>query len=254
MERAVGAIVECRNFGAKLEVRDAGAGARPRLAGYAAKFNKLSRPLGTMRFREKIDPHAFDETLASRPDVRFTLNHDPNYVMGRTGAGTLKLYADRVGLGFDLDCRIPRKAVTWSCRSSVAISPIARFRSGRSRTLGARTRTAIRFARSKRFRCTTATSPRSRIRPIPIPKSTRARSRRSKSAAASSGNPHRAEMDREIERELDACEVKVGPSTPLLYGYATVYHRYGANVRNGARATRATVCCGAHSRSPSRAI
>ncbi len=99
----MGAIVEYRNFGARLEVRDAGGNARPRLAGYAAKFNTLSKPLGAMQFREKIDPHAFDETLASRPDVRFTLNHNPNHVMGRTVAGTLKLFTDLVGLGFDLD-------------------------------------------------------------------------------------------------------------------------------------------------------
>ena len=86
-------------------MRDAGGNARPRLAGYAAKFNTLSKPLGAMQFREKIDPHAFDETLASRPDVRFTLNHNPNRVMGRTVAGTLRLSTDLIGLGFDLDVR-----------------------------------------------------------------------------------------------------------------------------------------------------
>ena len=96
-------MVECGNFGTRLEVRDAGGSARPRLAGYAAKFNTLSRPLGAMKFREKIDPRAFDETLANRADVRFTLNHDPSRVLGRTAAGTLRLSADRIGLGFELD-------------------------------------------------------------------------------------------------------------------------------------------------------
>jgi uncharacterized protein len=99
----MGAVVEFRNFGTKLEARDAGAGGNLRLGGYAAKFNVLSRPLGATQFREKIDPHAFDETLASRPDVRFTMNHDPNHVMGRTVAGTLKLFTDRTGLGFDVE-------------------------------------------------------------------------------------------------------------------------------------------------------
>jgi HK97 family phage prohead protease len=99
----MGTVVEFRNFGTKLEARDAGAGGNLRLGGYAAKFNVLSRPLGATQFREKIDPHAFDETLASRPDVRFTMNHDPNHVMGRTVAGTLKLFTDRTGLGFNVD-------------------------------------------------------------------------------------------------------------------------------------------------------
>jgi uncharacterized protein len=99
----MGTVVEFRNFGTKLEARDAGAGGNLRLGGYAAKFNVLSRPLGATQFREKIDPHAFDETLASRPDVRFTMNHDLNHVMGRTVAGTLKPFTDRIGLGFDVD-------------------------------------------------------------------------------------------------------------------------------------------------------
>lgn len=95
--------VEQRIADAKIELCDAGAGQKPKLVGYAAKFNKLSHPLGYNRFREKIDPHAFDKTLANAADVRYTLNHDPNKVMGRTAAGTLKLSTDEVGLRFELD-------------------------------------------------------------------------------------------------------------------------------------------------------
>lgn len=73
----------------------------PTWNGYAAKFNSRSLPLGLLGFREQIDPHAFDETLAAAPDVRFTFNHDPNKVFGRTKSGTLKLAVDDTGLRFE---------------------------------------------------------------------------------------------------------------------------------------------------------
>src|ERR1700689_1376229 len=47
-----------------------------------------------------------------------------------------------------------------------------------------------------------------------------------------------AERAHELEQAFAELEVKVGPTTPLLYGYATVFHRICANVdkRNGTRA------------------
>lgn len=97
--------LERRTLGT-LEMRAAAdAPEKKTMSGYAAKFNSLSLPLGPswMRFREKIAPGAFDETLAKGPDVRFTLNHDPNFVMGRTAAGTLRLSVDSTGLRFEAD-------------------------------------------------------------------------------------------------------------------------------------------------------
>ncbi len=95
--------LELRTCDARVEVRATADGKKPLVAGYAAKFNKLSHPLGFLKFREKVDPHAFDETLANGADVRFTQNHDPSRVMGRTASGTLKLSTDDVGLRYELD-------------------------------------------------------------------------------------------------------------------------------------------------------
>jgi uncharacterized protein len=67
--------------------------------GHAAVFNSLSEDLGG--FREKIQPGAFDDVLKN--DVRAYFNHDPNYLLGRTTAGTLRLSVDENGLRYELD-------------------------------------------------------------------------------------------------------------------------------------------------------
>lgn len=47
---------------------------------------------------ESIEPHAFDEVLASGADIRALLNHDTTLVLGRTKAGTAEFKADDVGV------------------------------------------------------------------------------------------------------------------------------------------------------------
>lgn len=66
-----------------------------KLVGYAAVFNKMSDDLGG--FREVIKKGAFKNTI-KEADVRALVNHDSNYVLGRSKAGTLKLKEDREGL------------------------------------------------------------------------------------------------------------------------------------------------------------
>ena len=67
--------------------------------GHAAMFNSLSEDLGG--FREKIQPGAFDDVL--KDDTRAYFNHDPNFLLGRVSAGTLRLSVDEKGLRYELD-------------------------------------------------------------------------------------------------------------------------------------------------------
>lgn len=63
--------------------------------GYASVFDKRSGNLGG--FVERVKPSAFNKTI-KEADVRALWNHDPQYVLGRSGAGTLELSIDNSGL------------------------------------------------------------------------------------------------------------------------------------------------------------
>lgn len=52
---------------------------------------------------ERVMPGAFDNHLASNPDVVALFNHDVNYPLGRTGNKTLKLRADEEGLHYEIE-------------------------------------------------------------------------------------------------------------------------------------------------------
>ena len=69
-----------------------------KIVGYAAKFNSRSKNLGG--FVEIIAPGAFDDVLED--DTRAVFNHDPNFVLGRRSSGTLKLFIDEIGLGYEI--------------------------------------------------------------------------------------------------------------------------------------------------------
>lgn len=86
------------------EFRTVKASGKPtRLVGYGAVFNSDSEDLGG--FVEQIAPGAFTEVLASNPDCRCLLNHDPSAILGRTKSGTLVLRQDSIGLHYD--CLMP---------------------------------------------------------------------------------------------------------------------------------------------------
>lgn len=68
------------------------------ILGYGSVFNSRSEPL--WGFREIIKPGAFDDVL--NDDVRGLFNHDPNFILGRSSAGTLSLSVDERGLRYDI--------------------------------------------------------------------------------------------------------------------------------------------------------
>lgn len=77
-----------------------------RITGYGAVFFNEADPENT-QYRlwddlvERIMPGAFDRAIQDQADVRSLFNHDSNFVLGRTTAGTLSLRTDEVGLMYD---------------------------------------------------------------------------------------------------------------------------------------------------------
>lgn len=76
-----------------------------RISGYGAVFFNAADP-GTEYWLwndvvERIMPGAFDRALRE-DDVRSFFNHDANFILGRTTAGTLSLSIDSVGLRYSV--------------------------------------------------------------------------------------------------------------------------------------------------------
>ncbi|MEV1049663.1 HK97 family phage prohead protease [Streptomyces sp. NPDC049887] len=72
------------------------------ITGYAAMFRKESSNLGG--FVEEIDPAAFNKSKGDGwPDVLARYNHDDNFLLGTTHAGTLRLALDEHGLTYEVD-------------------------------------------------------------------------------------------------------------------------------------------------------
>jgi len=84
------------------------------ITGYAAVFDSWSEDLGF--FKEQIAPGAFGKTIKNG-DVRALINHDPNLVIGRTKNGTLRLWEDDKGLGYEVD--LPETSYARDLRESI---------------------------------------------------------------------------------------------------------------------------------------
>jgi HK97 family phage prohead protease len=69
------------------------------IRGYAAVFESESQDLGG--FVEIVERGAFDEVMASNPDVFGKYNH--TQVIGRTSSGTMRLMVDERGLRYEID-------------------------------------------------------------------------------------------------------------------------------------------------------
>lgn len=70
------------------------------LVGLAAPFGKLSEDLGG--FQEQIERGAFAEAL-KRSDPAALFNHNPDNLLGRRSAGTLRLDETKDGLRYEVD-------------------------------------------------------------------------------------------------------------------------------------------------------
>jgi HK97 family phage prohead protease len=104
LRKGVKMKIDRRSTAAPVELRENQDGA-PTIRGYAAKFYRSSDP-GTeyelwKGARERIMPGAFDKAIQG-DDVRGLFNHDPNMLLGRSKAGTLKLEVDEVGLRYEI--------------------------------------------------------------------------------------------------------------------------------------------------------
>jgi len=107
-----------------VEMRGEGDKATPVIRGHAAIFDTLSDNLGG--FREQIAPGAFDDVLSD--DVRALFNHNPDHILGRSQAGTLRLSVDNTGLSYEVDppdTQIGRDLVTSMRRGDINQSSFA---------------------------------------------------------------------------------------------------------------------------------
>lgn len=82
----------------QFELREAGGG-QLLLTGYASVFNAPYDVYGGPPYgwTERVDPHAFDVTLAAKPDLHLLINHE-GMPLARTKSGTLRLATDSTGL------------------------------------------------------------------------------------------------------------------------------------------------------------
>ena len=85
--------------------------------GTAVVYNAWSELLFGM-FKEQILPGAFDECLATNPDIIATIDHDSKRLLGRTSSGTVKLIPSDTGISVE----VQRGNYTYANDLAIAIS------------------------------------------------------------------------------------------------------------------------------------
>lgn len=77
------------------------------LTGYGAIFFREDDPGSEYALasdlRERILPSAFNRALRENQDVRGLYNHNPDHLLARTAAGTMRLSVDNRGLKYEID-------------------------------------------------------------------------------------------------------------------------------------------------------
>lgn len=95
--------------GCDIRVRESAEGEQSRvISGYAILFGVPSAPLyadDEEEVREVIDPSAVPQELLDASDIKFTMYHDRQILLGRSdrGSGTLSYSVDEKGVGFELE-------------------------------------------------------------------------------------------------------------------------------------------------------
>ena len=102
-----------------VEIREA-KGEPTKLVGRAVPYNVLSRDLGG--FREKFSRGSFDEALKDS-DCRCLMNHNPDNLLGRESAGTLRLKDTKEGLDYTVD-PLPKTSMARDIAENVRLGNI----------------------------------------------------------------------------------------------------------------------------------
>lgn len=97
--------LEMRTAPSMAEARATGDGNQPRIAGLGSPYaTRVTLGGSWFSWDEEVMPGAWKNTITKDDaDIRSMTNHDPNRLLGRTTAGTLRLAEDKTGLHYDVD-------------------------------------------------------------------------------------------------------------------------------------------------------
>lgn len=102
----------------RIEERDG----KKMIAGYGAVFHREGEAGTEYKMFpdlvERIATGAFDRALREKHDAAGLFNHDPNMLLGRTSAGTMRLSVDERGLRYEID--LPDTQVGRDVATSIA--------------------------------------------------------------------------------------------------------------------------------------
>lgn len=94
------ALLERRNTTKAVEYRDGDSGSEGTLSGYASVYLRYSQNLGG--FVEQVARGAFANSLNNKVPVLARYNHEDEWLLGTTEAGTLQLMDDEIGLAYSV--------------------------------------------------------------------------------------------------------------------------------------------------------
>lgn len=100
----------------KAELRQADGDGADILEGYASIFNNIADIGGY--YKEQFAKGAFSRAISEQHDVRALVDHRSELLLGRTKAGTLKIWEDEIGLRVEI--KLPKNTNGQNIKESVA--------------------------------------------------------------------------------------------------------------------------------------